>query len=488
VTRGWSRLDSRDDSVADVNQSGLYDESRWVRLLRPRTFEALTASLVLLSFATLAAFMPAQNDTWWNLAAGRRIAETHAIELVDHFSWTAAGRYWSNHEWLSQVVFYAAYAAGGMPLLTLCGVVLIVVTLGLVWHSMSGPPLLRALLLLSSGTFLVTEWSLRPKLFTLCAMALTLRLLQGRRFAWLPPVFALWANLHGAVALGVVAMTFACLESLVHERSRLPRLALTSVLCVAATACTPLGLSLFDDVVLSLRRPDYRYISEWQPAGTAGWTVGFFVLATLLAILVFRYRAALDDRERLLTYVALGLFPLACRYSRNIPIFTLAAAPLLSALLLRLRGVTALFRSGPPRPAPYTWPLMVAAAIGVGLASCAWTTRAPVLGWDPIAPAATAAIRACGRPMYNHFDNGGPLIWFVPEQPVFVDSRQHPYPGAFIVEHFAVEDSGAYRLLFNQWGIRCAVLPRYSKVAHAIARDGWRVTYSDASWVVAVAP
>ena len=463
-------------------------ESHWTRLLRPRTPEALTASLILLAFAALAAFMPAQNDTWWNLAAGRRIVETHAIELVDHFSWTAQGRYWSNHEWLSQVLFYAAYAAGGMPLLTLGCATLATITLGLLWHSMSGPPLLRSLLLLPLGMSLVTEWSLRPKLFTLCAMALTLTLLQRRAYVWLPPLFGLWANLHGAVALGLVVLAAACGEALLHDRRRLPRLALASILSVAATACTPLGLSLFDDVVLSLRRPDYRFITEWQPAGTEGWTFVFFGLVAALVILVLRFRSALDERERLLTYVGLGVLPLAWRYSRNIPIFTLAAAPLLSALLLRIDGVTALFRSSSPQRAPYRAPLIVAAGVALAAVAYAWTTRLPVLGWDPITPDAARAIRVCGRPMYNHFDNGGPLIWFVPEQPVFVDSRQHPFPAAFIVEHFEAEDSGMYRHLFNRYGIRCAVLPPYSKVAHALVHDGWRVTYRDASWVVAAAP
>ena len=90
--------------------------------------------------------------------------------------------------------------------------------------------------------------------------------------------------------------------------------------------------------------------------------------------------------------------------------------------------------------------------------------------------------------MYNHYDNGGPLIWFVPEQPVFIDSRQHPYPASFVVEHFDVEDSGNYAPLFARYGIRCAVLPPYSKVSQALTRDGWRVTYKDAAWVVAVRP
>ena len=66
--------------------------------------------------------------------------------------------------------------------------------------------------------------------------------------------------------------------------------------------------------------------------------------------------------------------------------------------------------------------------------------------------------------MYNHYDNGGPLIWFVPEQPVFIDSRQHPYPASFVVEHFDVEDSGNYAPLFARYGsaVPCCLRTRKS--------------------------
>jgi hypothetical protein len=131
---------------------------------------------------------------------------------------------------------------------------------------------------------------------------------------------------------------------------------------------------------------------------------------------------------------------------------------------------------------------MAAAVVAVAIVLVAWQARPRFLAWDPLSPSAAAAIRSCDRPMYNHYDNGGPLIWFVPERPVFIDSRQHPYPASFVMEHFAVEESGTYQPLFERYGIRCAVLPPYSKVAHALVRDGWRVTYEDASWIVGVPP
>ena len=186
-------------------------------------------------------------------------------------------------------------------------------------------------------------------------MALTLLLLQRRRYVWLPPLFAVWANLHGGVALGAVALIAACSESLLHDRGACPGVALASAASVLMMSATPLGFALFPDVLLSPTRADFRYITEWQPAGRELWTFGLFVFAAPLAILTVRFWSSLNDRERLLAYIAAAILPLALMSSRIVPIFTIAAAPLLSGLVLRLQGVSALFRSGPPRAMPYTW-------------------------------------------------------------------------------------------------------------------------------------
>ena len=460
------------------------DDARWSALLRPRSAEALVGGLALLFLLALAGIMPAQNDTWWNLAAGRQIVSSGAVDLVDHFSWTARGHYWSNHEWLAQVLFYCAHAIGGMPLLTAVAMLFVWIAVLLVWRLMAGPPLLRALLLFLLCSLLVTEFSVRPKVVTLAAVALTGSLLVARRYLWLPALFAVWANMHGAVALGIVMLAAGCAEALIHDRPRLRRLLLASVLAGAATACTPLGFSLADDVVLSLRRPDYAYVIEWQPAGVEPWTWTLFGLVAALVTLTWRFRTAVDERERVLVYLSAALLPLALRYSRNIPPFTIVAVPLLSSLLLRVSGAAGLFRSGRPRARPLVVPLVTAAAVGAGAVAYAWAVRLPRLEWDPLPAAAANAIRACPTPIYNHFDNGGPIIWFVPSQPVFIDSRQHPYPAAFIVRHFGVEESGDYRPLFAQYGIRCAVLPPESRVSQALRRNGWTAMYADSTWVV----
>jgi hypothetical protein len=462
------------------------DGSSFVDVLRPRSPEALFSALVLLLLVVLAGFMPAQSDTWWNLAAGRHIVHTGSVHLAEPFSWTSKGNYWSNHEWLSQVLMYGAYRSGGMPGVAALATIVVAAAMAMLWKLMAGPPLLRAVLLLVLAPWLVSGWVLRPQVFTLLALAVTVTLLSSRRYAWLPVVFLVWSNLHGAVALGVVVLGAACLEALLHDRARLRPLVVASAVSVAATALTPLGFSLLEDVVLSIRRPDFAYLSEWQPAGREPWTYGFFGIAAGTAVLLWHRGRELSFRERLFAYLSAMYFLLALRYARNVPIFTFLAAPLVSSLLARLAWCRSSFRSSRPRSRPITAPLGAALVMGVTAIVFGWTMRPAVLGWDPLAPEAREAIRSCGQPLYNHFDNGGHLIWFVPEQPVFVDSRQHPYPAAFLVEHFIVEDTGAYEATFAKYGIVCAVLPPSSPVGRALVRDGWHVSYRDDDWLVVV--
>ena len=82
------------------------------------------------------------------------------------------------------------------------------------------------------------------------------------------------------------------------------------------------------------------------------------------------------------------------------------------------------------------------------------------LNWRPIGDGALAATRACPGPLYNFYGDGGTLIWFAPEKPVFVDGRQDPYPVPFLLEMTEVEGGRqSYRPLFDRWHIRCAFLP-----------------------------
>ena len=113
----------------------------------------------------------------------------------------------------------------------------------------------------------------------------------------------------------------------------------------------------------------------------------------------------------------------------------------------------------------------------------------PGLGWRPIPEGALAALRACDGPLYNQYGDGGTLIWFAPEKPVFVDGRQDPYPLPFLLEVIEVEGGRKpVRPLLDRFAVRCAFLPVDAGTVDALGKDGWQTRYRDDKWAVLAAP
>jgi hypothetical protein len=189
------------------------------------------------------------------------------------------------------------------------------------------------------------------------------------------------------------------------------------------------------------------------------------------------------------------LLPLAARAVRNISPFFLLWAPAMSRLLgpeaALPRLPSFLQRAARPPAADAEHPrLNLAIAMGLGLGAVAavalcWAQPIERLGWRPLPPAAVTAIRACPGPLYNRYNEGGYLIWFVPEVPVFIDSRQDPYPAELLTAHIEAERTGDVDALFARYHIACAALPPTSKVAQRLRADAaWTTKHADDAWVV----
>ena len=179
---------------------------------------------------------------------------------------------------------------------------------------------------------------------------------------------------------------------------------------------------------------------------------------------------------------------------RNVPIFLLAALPALTMLVAagtaaaprsasRLAGTSAPRRGENERlNGLILYELGALAALVVGLT---WMRPPARLQWQPVSAEAARAIAGCGAPLYNTYGRGGELIWFVPEQKVFVDNRQDPYPMTFLQAARTLEQDGQFRPLFERYGIQCAAIAPDSIVANALRSAGdWRVTYEDRQWLV----
>ncbi len=456
------------------------------------TFDRLIVTLLFLAIALGAFLMPAQNDTWWQLRAGQQMWATGHVLLRDSFSHTMSGAFWPNHEWLSQVLFYGIYAAGGLPLLTMVAAAAVTAAWLLAWQLTPGSTrsrfLLTSLGLVSSSTI----WSPRPQVLSLLLLALTLRLITRRQYGWLPLVFLLWANLHGAVVMGMLVLAAALIATLLEDGRHVRGLALACAGSFVATLATPLGVTFWTEIPRSLARIRQLGIEEWASPRLANpFLIPFWLIAAALpALLAARGRELFRDaasrrRGRLEVCAgALALLPLAITSERNVPPFLLLAVPAMASLIA-LRPI-AVRSTGlaTQRPRLNGAIAAVAGVLVLGAVTFAYSTPIDHLRWAPLPEGSLAAVRGCRGNLYNRYDEGGYLIWFAPGQKVFLDGRQDPYPVALIQAQVRAETTGDFEDLFRRYDIHCAYLPAGSLISGRLARAGWTSLFRDARWAV----
>ena len=437
----------------------------------------------LILLGTIACLSPVHNDTWWHLAYGRDMAASGGFGQVDNFSYTAAGPAAVNHQWLSQRVFYAAWSLGGLPLLTGLCAALIVAGWVLAWHLTQGPIIDRLLVMAAGVAGSTLVWSVRPQAFTLALLPLVLTLLVRGRLLWIPPVILLWANLHGGVLLGLIALAVWAGMAAVSRSPRLPALAGCFVASALATLATPMGLRYWPEVLRSLARSQAHKLHEWQPPAWPPDHIFFWGVATVLIYLAARgwNRRHLPENAALLV-TSLIVLATAVRVMRNVAPFMLVAAPTVTWLMQSPAQHAVTPHSRPLR----RWGFLVgaSAASAAAVVAWAWHSGGTTLQWRPISQRAALAIASCRGPLYNTYAGGGPIIWFVPGRKVFVDSRQDHFPDGLIAEATAVENGADYRSLFARYDIGCAALEPSSPTGARLEADGWRRQYSDGQWTV----
>lgn len=453
------------------------------------------AWLLLLGSSVLYFFSinTADNDLWGHLLFGRTILARGAIPRVDTFSYTAAGFPWMNHEWLSQVLLATIYRWAGASGLLFLKMVLAAATVSLlisVIRRRSATPDIWGAVTLLTIALLARGFALRPQMFTYCGIALTLLLLdrfqRSHRHAlwWLPPLFLLWANLHGGFVLGLAILgLFACAETLCRGTQSW-RVWLVWLTSVALTMINPYGPHLLVYVWGELSRS--HPISEWQPVSPTD--VSQFVFFAMLGLFVLtvpfvrRWRAAGWE-------VALALIVgvLAVRHQRHTPVFALCAA---APLTLQLQNAAAwaskrsAFALGRASRSLIAAAMIVLACVQLGFVGLRYRRDDLRIVFDPkeYPTRAVRALRTLDVPinLAVPLDWGEYVLWFLaPQVKVSLDGRFATlYPQRVVTDNFNFFSGGAdWGRLLQRYPTQAALVP-VGSACPVSTFPGWQLVLS----------
>ncbi len=450
-------------------------------------------------------------DFWWHVRTGQIIVQSGQIPTTDLFTFTRAGEVWINQGWLMQSWLYLVLRAGGLPLILFAHAVTVAAGYLLVelacLRMAGGRPRAASLATVAAMALGIVHWNVRPQSASyLCFGALVYIIARQRseptRLIWaLPPLFALWVNLHGGFVfglglLGVYTATRSARAWLAERRlgGQTQRLVIASGLSAAALALNPGGPAQAAKYVLGFLTSSATIQKnlEFQPLNIreADGLVFFAVLLLTLALLARRDATATAEE------VAVALiFGLAALYARRIvPWYGMAFGPTLAAMLAgRPKPSLAPARSGYPALNYAVLGMMVFFAIALS----PWTRPywpAPVSrsyiveDFDPVqASRQLCELGPTVRPYTNIF-YASYLTWACPTVPVFMDTRFELYPTAMWLDYVRISNGlHDWEERLARYGVNALFVQKESEfelVRAAKRSDRWETIYEDAYAIV----
>jgi len=450
------------------------------------------------------------SNTGYHIRTGDYILEHGSVPHGDIFSFSKPGEPWFAWEWLSAVLFAAAFQAFGLKgLIILTGSLIalsnVILLRHMVWRGanfLMAIAVVHLVLVASSIHYLA-----RPHVFTLLFLPIALwmidadRLNPSRRIWFLVPLAALWANLHGGflallACLAIVAAGSA-VEALLNSDSflRARRYAMVTVACLAASAVNPYGFAIHAHALPYLKTKwILELVQEFQSPNFHSPGTIYFELLLFMGIGLVVWLLA--ERKVAPALLILAWAHAALTSMRHIPIYAFVAAPPLAHAATRLwdhwaagaksDSVRAIFGSlasehtaGLRRISVWT-PIAVLVMLLLPLGG-AWPDDFPA-GKFPADIVEANAERISASRIFTTDSWADYLTFhFYPRQKIFVDGRSDFF-GQQISEAYIQILKGQYGwdTLMKRYDLNAALVPSQSALASLLrVNAGWRLVDED---------
>jgi hypothetical protein len=457
----------------------------------------------------------ADPDLWWHLRNAQFLLTTHHFPVADSYSFTAAGAPVTPFEWLSEIPYYLAYKAAGLP-----GVFLLVfllctaIVLGVFRLSTlaSRDPAAPFLATAAGSVLMKVSIGGRTLLFGwLYLTVLLLTLEKARRGGWkwlwlLPPLFCLWINSHGSWPMGMVVLGIFIASGLIEGEwghvyavrwtgPQLKKLFLAAGTSVLALFLNPFGyrLVLFPFQVFfgaGASGPgiiqEFASVDFHTPLGKAAMVL---VLGTLLIAIFSRERWRLDELGFMMLALYFGLTNVRFLFLAGILAPPIFAKRLKLANLGNRRQKDEAVAAAAAKRGSNRW---LANAVVLAVLSYVFFASAPrngkfqsLIDYPDGAVAYMKQNGIQGR-LFHDWDWGGYLIWHAPEMKVFIDGRGDPYgaTGVFADYWNAISNRSPQTVL-DKYQIEYVLMPPESALSRTLREDPkWSAVYSDKACIL----
>lgn len=436
-------------------------------------------------------------DIWWHLRNARYFAATFRFPDIDTYSFTAAGSPWINHEWLSELFYYAAFRGFGLQgifVLFASALAILVIAVFCLCLGQAKDPLAAAIAAIFGGLLAMIGFTPRTQHFGwLCFVAIYAILLRFRSVKraplWLIPVlFCVWINCHGSwiiglaiyalyVGAGLIQHDIGHLSAAPWSRGERRKLILTGFASVAVLVVNPFGyrLPLYPFDMAFRQTLNVSFVQEWasvdfnDPHGK----LYALVLGAVLALAwIAPRRWRIDD-------ALLTAFALYCGLTHVR--FLLLSGIVLPPILAPQFGRISSYR--PEREHR----LLNAALLAVVAAVCVWgfpSERAlagEVAGFFPLRAVEFLRAHPQQGHMFNLYQWGGYLEWHLPREETFIDGRADIFEYKGVLKDYGdIAGVNNAQEILDRYRVTYVLYPTGAPLSYFLSRSSqWERIYAD---------
>lgn len=459
-------------------------------------------------------------DMWWHLRAGQESVTQGFPLVIDKLSFTHANQPWTNHSWLSQVIFFLVYQLAGFTGLGALVAFCAAASMGLLFFQMPGKPIFRAFILVLGTLVAAVAWSPRPQMISwvlLAGLSLILFLYRSKEIDflwWLPVLFLLWSNLHGGYTFGLILLGVTIAGEVLNKLLKIDlympltwreigRIILIAIICGLAVVINPNGIKMWL-IPFETLDSSVKFISEWASPDFHELYQQPLLWLLLATIAAFGLSGRRADAAELLSVIVFSGMALSSR--RFYGPFALIATPILARYFwyawrfYRHGNESDLFSNiGLQGRFIPLWKKVINLSL-VGLlflVGCikAYLVNHPVFIDQTVQQSLPAGAVNWIREyqpkgqMLNEYNWGGYLSWALQEHPVFIDGRADLYGDLGINEWMAVVEGGEFsQAILDGYGIGFVLLEPQKPLVKVLDGKGWNKVFVDQISVVLVRP
>lgn len=417
------------------------------RLRQPQNFLlilAFTIAGIELSF-----FIPEVSaDTLWNLRAGQDLWQG-ILPFTEHWSFTAAGEHWPDHELAFQLLLWGLWVLGGETW-WVASAFFIALTLGTFYFLLPPKHLTEKFggrfgifnfLVVISLALVIGPWiTIRPGVVAFFFTALMIRLILINKPLWIPLLTLVWIQFHGSVIQGCVFVGGAMLVNFVfwlRDRKNAEKLKRFQHFLIATMGAgitlflSPLGFEFVNYALFETSEFRNSFIMEWARLHTNPdhFVKALILLALVIGLAATRLRAFIKTWEGITLLLLIAtFFILAQDQLRVLGSFVLLVTPFL-ILGFGARKPSPLKEWTLPSGFAAVYPILLIVSL-VGGSFVGIKANEPAQVFNPFAGEIHEALHSerCFGATWNDYNSGGFLLWYEPDVKVAIDSRYDPYP------------------------------------------------------------